>query len=103
MEGYKKYYGKNYEKAMENFKKKEAQIRSEFLKKYPKADLSKFDFEVDLNKDGTVQSTSIYFKNSDIVSTNITSSTFLNHKSMTKYLYSKHNPFPKMWKIVGTV
>ena len=51
----KDYYGKNYEKAMENAKKKRAEIRSEFIKKYPNADLSKFEFDVDLNKDGTVE------------------------------------------------
>ena len=101
----KQYYGTNYDKAIENAKSKRAEMKSEFLKKYPNADLSKFDFEVDLNKDGTVQSTSIYFKNSDILSTDITSSTFLNDKTMTKYLYSntKHNIYPEMWKIGWTV
>ena len=40
------------------------------------------------NQDGTLGSTAIYFKNSDVLSTDIKSSTFLNDKSMTKYLYS---------------
>ena len=91
MKAYKKYYGKNYEKAMENFKKKEAEISSEFIKKHPNADSSKFEFDVDLNKDGTVKFTFIYFKNSDVISTKITSSTFLNDKSMTKYLFITQN------------
>ena len=87
------YYGKNYDKAMENAKKKRAEIRADFIKKYPNADLSKFDFEVHINQDGTVGSTAIYFKNSDVLSTDIKSDTFLNDKSMTKYLYSNkgHN------------
>ena len=111
------FYGKNYDKAMENAKKKRAEIKADFIKKYPNADLSKFDFEVDIKKDGTVGSTAIYFKNSDVLSTDITSDTFLNDKSMTKYLYSnkghnlplndksevKHNAVPKMWKVGGTV
>ena len=79
------YYGKNYDKAMENAKKKRSEMGTNFIKKYPNADLSKFDFEVD-NQDGTVGSTAIYFKNLDVLSTDIKRDTFLNDKSMTKYL-----------------
>ena len=105
---------------MENAKKNRTEMRANFIKKYPNADLSKFDFEVNINKYGTVQSTAIYLKKSDAISTDIKSNTFLNDKSMTKYLYSnkghnlslndksmtkhlnsivKHNAFPKIWKI----
>ena len=79
------------------------------------------------NQDGTLESTAIYFKNPDVLSTDIKSSTFLNDKSMTKYLYSnkghrwttehdddtsitkhldskvKHIAFPKIWRLDGTV
>ena len=34
----KQYYGKNYDKAMENAKRKRAEMKSEFLKKHPNAD-----------------------------------------------------------------
>ena len=64
---------------------------TDLIKKYPNADLSKFDFKVDINQDGTVGSTAIYFKNSDVKS-----NTFLNDKSMTKQLDSKvRQYFPK--------
>ena len=55
---------------------------------YPNADLRKFEFVVSLKRNGDVDSTAIYFKNSDILSTDTTSDTFLNDKSMTRYLYS---------------
>ena len=103
---YRNYYGKNYDKAMEKAKIVRAGMREKFIKKCPNADLSKFIFEVDLNKDGSVNSTAIYFKNSDVLSTDITSDTFLNDKSMIKYLYSNKSEvikFPKIWKIGGTV
>ena len=108
---------------MENAKKKRAEVQADFIKKYSNADLSKFNFEVDINQDRTVGSTAIYFKNLDVLSMDIKSNTFLNDKSMTKYLYSnkghnlslndksmtkhldsevKHNAFPKIWRIGGT-
>ena len=120
----RKYYGKNYDKAMENAKEERAKMKEEFLKKYPNADLSKFEFDVDLNQDGTIDSTSIFFKNSDVLSTDITSDTFLKDRSMTKYLYSNNNPlkvkqlptklnkngtieennkFPLIWQSNGTI
>ena len=103
----KKYYRKNYYKAIENAKEERIRIRNNFIKKYPNADLSKFEFDVDHNQDDTIDSTSIYFKNSDVLSTDITSDTFLSDKSMTKYLHSKskssHPNFPKIWTIGGTV
>ena len=62
-------------------------MKADFLKKYPDVDLSKFEFDVDLNQDGTVESTTIFFKNSDVLSTDITSDTFLKDRSMTRYLH----------------
>ena len=60
---------------------------------------------MNLNKNGTVQSTFVYFKNSNILSTDITSSTFLNDRTTTKYLYSNTSKYAysKIWKIGGTV
>ena len=100
----KNYYGKNYEKAMENSKRKRAEMRANFLKRYPNADLSKFQLEVDLKKDGSIESTSISFKHNEYLSTDITSNTFLNNKTMTKYLYSNVKAiFPQLWDIGGTI
>ena len=42
----KEYYGKNYEKAMENIRKEQGKMRADFLKRYPNADISKFQFDV---------------------------------------------------------
>ena len=76
----KEYYGKNYDKAMENIRKEQSKMRADFLKKYPNADISKFEFDVTLKRNGDVDSTAIYFKNSDILSTDIKRNTFLNGK-----------------------
>ena len=89
---------------MENGKEERAKMKVEFLKKYPNADLSKFEFDVDLNQDGTIDSTTIFFKNNQYLSTDITSATFLNNKSMTKYLYLNVKAiFPKLWNTGGTI
>ena len=89
VEDFKKaYHGKNYDKVINETKKDRKKLKADFLKKYRRADISKFEFKVYYNQDGTVESTAIYFKNSDVLSTDIKSSTFLNDKSMTKYLYS---------------
>ena len=98
----KEYYGKNYDKAMENIRKEQSRMRADFLKKYPNADISKFEFDVTLKRNGDVDSTAIYFKNSDITGTYITSNTFLNDKSMTKYLYNMEK-YPKIWQSNGTI
>ena len=101
----RKYYGKNYDKAMKTAKQVKIRMKNDFLKKYPNADLSKFDFEVYLNQNGTLDSTNIFFKNSDVLSTDITSSTFLNDKTMTKYLFSnvRHSNFPTIIKTKSVV
>ena len=36
----KKYYGKNYDKAMKNAEEERIRLRKNFIKKYPNADLS---------------------------------------------------------------
>ena len=87
----KEYYGKNYDKTMENIRKEQSKMRADFLKKHPNADISKFEFDVTLKRNGDVDSTAIYFKNSaitdDLLSTDITNNTFLNDKSMTKLCF----------------
>ena len=116
---YKKYYGDNYDKAMENSRKEKLKMKANFIKKYPNADLTKFEFVVSMKRNGDIDSTAIYFKNSDILSTDITSDTFLNDKSMTKYLYSNkikqtaqllptirhksETKFPSKWDSGGTI
>ena len=61
-------------------------MKKQFKKKYPYADMSKFDFESDFDKNGNFQGSNIYFKNNDVLSTDITSDTFKNDPNMTKYL-----------------
>ena len=118
------YYGKNYDKVISEGKKEREKLKADFLKKYPNADISKFEFNAYYNQDNTLESTSIYFKNSDIFSTDIKSNTFLDDRSMTKYLYSnkvhnlppkhpdfnkdhnhslKHSAFPKLFQSGGTI
>ena len=38
-------------------------MKEEFLKKYPNAALTKFELNVDLNQDGTVNFTTIFLNN----------------------------------------
>ena len=58
----KNYYGDNYDKAMENSRRERLKMRANFIKKYPNADLTKFEFVVSLKRNGDVDSTAIYFK-----------------------------------------
>jgi hypothetical protein len=60
---------------------------SEFKSKYPYADMSKFNFQVIVGKDGFVESVDIFFKLDDgVTSYDITSDTFKNHKEWVRYL-----------------
>ena len=101
----KKYYGKNYDFVVNERKILDKKFKENFLKKYPYADMSKFYFEHDINKDGSWEKTITYFKNNPTISTDINSDTFKNYPNMTKYLYiNKPKPhFPKIWKLGGTV
>ena len=88
---------------MSETKKDREKPKADFLKKYPHADISKFEFNVYYNQDGTLESTAIYFKNSDVISTDIKSNTFLNDESMAKYLYSnKENDNKHLDSLNGT-
>ena len=64
--------------------------------------MSKFYFEHDINKDGSWEKTTTYFKNNEFVSTDINSDTFKNDPQMEKYLTIKEN-FPKIWRLGGEV
>jgi pyocin large subunit-like protein len=62
-------------------------MKANFIKKYPNATLSKFDFEVTFAKDGTVDSRDIFYKVEDLTSYDITSDTFRTNPEWTKYMY----------------
>ena len=101
----KKYYGDQYDFVMNERKILDKKFKKNFLKKYPYADMSRFYFEHDINKDGSWEKTTTYFKNNDFVSTDINSDTLKNDPNMTKYLYRKKSKenFPKIWKLGGTL
>ena len=67
--------------------------------------MSKFSFESDFNKDGSLDTTQIYFINNKNIQTNIDSDTFKSDPNMTKYLtINKPKPnFPEMWKLGGEI
>ena len=75
-----KNYGKNHEKVLELYKKELAKLKGDFSKKYPSADMSKFDFQVNINKDGTLESNRVYFNVDDISAYNIESDDFKNNQ-----------------------
>ncbi len=81
----RQYYGKNYDKAMRIAKYTREEMRRDFLKKYPDADINKFRFEVSVDQDLNVEK-NIYYKLDDTISYDITYDTFLNNKEWTKYL-----------------
>ncbi len=81
----RQYYGENYGKAMRLSEGVEEEMRRDFLKKYPNADIDKFRFEVSVYKDLHVEKT-IYYNLDERSSFDITSDTFLNNKEWTKYL-----------------
>jgi hypothetical protein len=46
-------------------------MKEDFRKKYPGAEMSKFDFQVTFAKDGTLESKDIFFKVTDLESYDI--------------------------------
>ena len=96
----KKFYGKNYDFVMKEEKIVDKKLKDNFLKKYPYADLSKFNFKSDFDKDGSFSGAKIYFINNKYIQTDIESNMFKNDPIVTKYLYSKKpvEKFPKIWK-----
>ena len=61
---FKQYLSNNYEKAEKNITKEISRLQQQFIKQYPSADMKKFKFKVDVDKSGTVTSSSIYFEDS---------------------------------------
>ncbi len=82
-------YGKDKEaKVLKNLKIGQANAKREFLKKYRYADVSKFKFQVMLTDEGDINRYETYFKLTGKDEFDITSDTFLNNKTWTKYLTS---------------
>ena len=84
---FRNYYGKNYEKVKAAAPIEIRKMKANFIKKYPNATLSKFDFNVTFAKDGTVESRDIFYKVDDLTSYDITSDTFRTNPEWTKYLH----------------
>ena len=84
---FRNYYGKNYEKVKAAAPVEIRKMKANFIRKYPNATLSKFDFNVTFAKDGTVESRDIFYKVDDLTSYDITSDTFRTNPEWTKYLH----------------
>jgi hypothetical protein len=86
------------DKVKTNLKNGTEESRRRFIKKYPYANLNKFEFQVNLDKDGDIDKYVVYYKIDDVSSYDITSDTFLNNKEWMKHLY-----WQEPWGIKGTV
>ena len=53
-------------KKSELYKRELAKLKGDFFKKYPSADMSKFDFQLSVAKDGTLESSDVYYMVDDI-------------------------------------
>ena len=75
---------------------------SEFKEKYPNADMSKFNFEVDLDLSGKVTGVVVNYKVDENTSYDITSDGFKSNPEWVKFLYSS-NGWPELWSSSGSV
>ena len=98
----KNNYGKNYKKVIELYKRELARLKGDFFKKYPSPDMSKFDFQLSEAKDGTLDSSDVYYNVDGTSAFNIKSEDFKSNKLYTKYLYSRKYRWPKIWSGSGT-
>lgn len=73
---FRDHYGNNYEKVNATSPVEIRKMKEDFMKKYPGAKMSKFDFQVTFAKDGTVEDRDIEFKVTDLESYDIESNTF---------------------------
>ena len=97
----KKNY-KNPEKVIELYKRDLAKLKGDFSKNYPSADMSKFDFQVSGAKEGTLESSNVYYNVDSISAFNIESDDFKNNPKYTKYLNSRvKTRWPKIWSDNG--
>ena len=94
---FRQYYGNNYDKAMKNSELGVKRAKLKFRKKYPNADISKFDFSATVEKTGDIEETSVSYKINEDEGYDITSDTF-------KRLYSDALYWtPRIWDTDGTV
>lgn len=66
--------------------------------------MSKFDFEVDVNMNGDVTKSLVFFKDTENgIEVNVDSDTLKNDKSMTRYHDINRPKFPKIWTRGGHI
>ena len=94
---------KNPEKVLKLFHSEHDKLEKNFSKKYPKADTLKFAFQVDINKDGTLESSKVFFQVNNSAF-DIKSKEFTSNPKFTKFLYSgtKKEPWPRVWNDGGS-
>lgn len=97
MEELKQYYGKNYDKAMKNWKLGVEKAKLDFKQKHPNANINNFDFDVTVGKSGEIEDTNIYYKINEDEGYDINSETFRTKYSDSLYWH------PRMWGTSGTV
>ena len=90
------YFGSNYGKAERNYTNGIAVERSKFQKKYPSADISKFEFDADLTKTGDLIRTFTRYRNEAGELFEITG--YLFEKNYENLLYWT----PRIWDVTGT-
>ena len=104
MEDFIKKNYKNPAKVIRLYHSEHAKLEGNFYKKYPLADKLKFAFQVTINKDGTLESSKVYFTVNSMSSFDVESNDFNSNPEYTKYLYSgnKTEPWPKVWSDGGS-
>lgn len=81
--------------------KERLKMRADFLRKYPNADLCRFEFVITTDTSGKIISKDFYFKVNKITSININKNK--NDPEMNKYLHLKRLPFPLICRSFGTI
>ena len=104
MEDFIKKNYRNPEKVIKLYHSEHSKLEKSFFKKYPLADIDKFSFQVDINKDGTLESSKVFFSVDSISSFDVESKNFKNNPEYTKYLYngSKAESWPRIWNDGGS-
>jgi hypothetical protein len=99
---FKKYYGKNYKKALKKNNLERKRLKNTFFGKYPYADASRFEFEVTIGKDLSVAERTVFFKVDDTTSYDVSSSTFKNNVEWGKYLTGEYTvgSWPEKWLLI---
>ena len=92
MEDFIKKNYKNPEGVIELYHSEHSKLENNFFKKYPLADIDKFSFQVDINRDGILESSRVFLSVDSISSFNVESKDFKNNPEYTKYLYSVVRP-----------